>query len=332
METHRLTARGRDAGMAQCLRLAPEDVRTSPRPGVVAGWFRLARACAAVIALSGPISGPVAAREAVDVPIEIKEVRGDLTVQGVSARNGDVSLTYSAFEGDDGISFGRTYRSLSVYPGLFGRGWGSVFDTRLIALPDGRIAVREDGNGAVVIYGAAHPEETSDSIERVVAAAENAPVAARVRGGETLVLDPVESLTAAVCDEAGVIWNGKYWVRGACDNSVQLFDRDGRLTQHAKDGYQVRVHRSLGKIRTLSDNFGRKWRFHYSREGLRITVPKGDAYSYDFDPSGYAIRSDGPQAAQSSTSTAPIIDSPKCGIGTGPICASSMISMTAPPG
>lgn len=120
-----------------------------------------------------------------------------------------------------------------------------------------------------------------------------AKVAARLRRVEILLLDRDKAPAASACGEARVRWNGKYWVLGGCDNSVQLFDRDGRLILAWKDGYRIRIHRSFGRIRSLSDNFGRKLRFRYSREGLRVISRKGD-WSSDFDRDGYAIRSVSP--------------------------------------
>lgn len=235
---------------------------------------------------------------AAEEAIPVKTVSGFVMVGGVNARNGNYSLTYPAFEGDGGIPYRRTYNSLSENPGVFGRGWGAVFDTRLIQLPDGRVVIRENGNGAMVLYGEPHPDETLEAMERLLLAAEAAgpPAVAYVKDGDTLLLDPGKALAASACDEAKISRRGGRWVRGVCNNEVQMFDRSGRLTLYWKDGYRVRIHRRFLKIRSISDNFGKKLRFRYSRDGLRVTSPKGGWYSYGFDAAGHNIRSDSPRS------------------------------------
>jgi len=235
---------------------------------------------------------------AVEEEIPVKAVKGFVMVGGVNARNGNYSLTYPAFESDDGVRYRRTYNSLSENRGVFGRGWGAVFDTQLIQLPDGRVVIRENGNGAMVLYGEPHPDETLAATERLLLAAEAAgpPSVAYVKDGDTLLLDPGKALAASACGEAKISRRGDRWVRGVCDNEVQMFDRNGRLTWYWKDGYRVKIHRRFSKIRSISDNFGNKLRFRYSRDGLRVTSPKGGWYSYDFDSAGYNIRSDSPRS------------------------------------
>lgn len=247
----------------------------------------------AFAAIGCSLPGVAAAEE-----IPVKTVNGFVMVGGVNARNGNYSLTYSAFEGDGGIPYRRTYNSLSENPGVFGRGWGAVFDTRLVQLPDGRVVIRENGNGAMALYGEPHPEETLEAMERLLLAAEAAgpPAVARVKDGDTLLLDPGKALAASACDEAQISRRGRRWVRGGCNNEVQMFDRKGRLILYSRDGWTVRIHRRFSKIRSVSDNFGRKLRFRYSRDGLRVTDLKGDWYSYAFDPAGYNIRSDSPRS------------------------------------
>lgn len=242
------------------------------------------------------VSGSFPCLAAAEDGVPTKAINGFVMVGGVNARNGNYSLTYIAFDGDGGIPYRRTYNSLSDNRGVFGRGWGAVFDTSLIQLPDGRVAVRENGNGALVLYGEPHPDESMDAIERKVLAAEAAGVKSGVRAkdGDVLLLDHEKALQVSACDGAKITRHGNHWVRGVCDNGVQIFDRKGRLTAYSKDGYTVKIYRRFGKIRSLSNNFGQKLRFRYSKKGLRVTSPKGNWYRYDFDPAGYNIRSDSP--------------------------------------
>lgn len=235
---------------------------------------------------------------AAEETIPVKTVNGFVMVGGVNARNGNYSLTFPAFEGDDGVPYRRTYNSLSENPGVFGRGWGAVFDTRLIQLPDGRAVIRENGNGAIVLYGKPRPDESLAAMERLLLAAEAAgpPSVAYVKDGATLFLDHGKALAASACDEAKIRRRGGRWVRAVCDNEVQMFDRDGRLTLYSKNGWTVKIHRRFSKIRSVSDNFGKKLRFRYRRDGLRVTGPKGSWYSYGFDAAGYNIRSDSPRS------------------------------------
>lgn len=93
-------------------------------------------------------------------------------VNGVNVRNGNFSITYGT---GDSLPFDRTYNSRSVYLGMFGLGWGSVFDSRMISMPDGTAIVHENGTGSYTVYMPIglyrHPEMTRFGIDRILEAA-----------------------------------------------------------------------------------------------------------------------------------------------------------------
>ena len=74
----------------------------------------------------------------------------------VSPKNGNFFIGYTdiSYGGDAELSLGRVYNSKSAFNGLFGWGWGSEYDTFLVAQPDGTIVVHESGGGASNVFTA----------------------------------------------------------------------------------------------------------------------------------------------------------------------------------
>jgi YD repeat-containing protein len=75
---------------------------------------------------------------------------------GVNLKNGNFYITYSDHNFSSGYlifkEVSRTYNSKSIYKGLFGYGWGSEFETRLNAYPDGTVRITEFGGGGKTFF------------------------------------------------------------------------------------------------------------------------------------------------------------------------------------
>lgn len=73
------------------------------------------------------------------------------TKAGVNLKNGNFYISYTDHDlkNTGGISIERTYNSKTTSIGLFGFGWGSEFETRLFAMSDGSVFIREFGGGAI---------------------------------------------------------------------------------------------------------------------------------------------------------------------------------------
>ncbi|MBF0315686.1 MAG: hypothetical protein HQK50_07875 [Oligoflexia bacterium] len=73
----------------------------------------------------------------------------------VDPRSGNFNLTYSDIRlsgKESDLEISRTYNSQTLHVGWFGAGWGCVFETRVIALGDGSLIVRESGSGQDTRY------------------------------------------------------------------------------------------------------------------------------------------------------------------------------------
>lgn len=262
-------------------------------------WIRsgAARALLAIMAIPALAAGPVvSAEDEVRVPTEVQEVRGYLMVEGVNSRTGNYAITFAAFT-SHGIPYRWTYNSNSDNRGTFGTSWGSTFDTRAVGLPDGRVAVLENGNGAITVYGTGPEEETREEMERAVAQATLHPSdAARQMINNKLTIESRYAMAAAAnCGAAVLATSATGYVRLTCSGRVEFFDEDGRLTQYI-DGNQgeantVTITRSAdGRITAIRDEMGHRLSFNRTGNTLTITDETNATVSYDFDAQGRNTR------------------------------------------
>lgn len=103
--------------------------------------------------------------------IEVRHVEVDNgfhVVDGVNIRNGNFAISYTHFNDGTGFEFAKTYNSRSIRNGIFGVGWGSIFESRLTAMPDGSVIVRENGTGNLTTYGEPDDEAIADGVSRIV--------------------------------------------------------------------------------------------------------------------------------------------------------------------
>lgn len=181
-------------------------------------------------------------------------------VDGVNIRNGNFAVTFNHFmeAGPGAIRFNSTYNSRSTENGYFGKGWGSPFETRLVAMPDGTVHVRENGTGHLTIYGEPNesPQDGIESIVDAAAAAKPMPdnermklmqalladrdlqfdkivelgVGLEVPEGARLDADLSTMFVGESCEDAYVKRSRKlYWRH--CDDVAEGFGLDGRITR-----------------------------------------------------------------------------------------------------
>ncbi|WP_374524952.1 DUF6531 domain-containing protein [Sphingopyxis sp.] len=247
-------------------------------------------------------SGAAAAQDEVYVPIETREVRGYLMVQGVNSRTGNFAVTYPAFD-RHGVPYRRTYNSNADNRGTFGLGWGSSFDTRAVGLPDGRVAVLENGNGAITVYGPGPADETREQMERAVAKALVHPSgAARRYINNQLAIESKYAMAEATNCGAAVLGTSLTgYIRMTCPGRVEYFDEDGRLVKYtdssAGDDRTVMIERSeTGDIASIHDDAGHSLRFSRTGATLKVTDETNAWLSYDFDAHGRNTRITGSDA------------------------------------
>lgn len=221
-------------------------------------------------------------------------VRGYNMLRGVNARNGNFSLTYPAFENVAGaIPYRRTYNSLSTNTGVFGQGWGSVFDTRVVTLADRRVAVRENGNGAIALYGQFVWPETRVQLEEKVAEAEKAPADHGAARREKVALNHAAALKAQVCDNAWILRDPWGWTRGVCPFGIQQFDKAGRLVSWDDGSGPVTIARRNGDIVRVTRIAGGALHFLRQDNRLHVTGSKGGVIAYTFDAKGRNVQMSG---------------------------------------
>lgn len=95
---------------------------------------------------------------------------GQLLYSGVNLKNGNFYISYTdvmvakSYGAIDEIS--RTYNSKSTQVGLFGYGWGTVFESHLYTYPDGSIVIAEYGAGGKTPFTT--PFSTQDMLDLMI--------------------------------------------------------------------------------------------------------------------------------------------------------------------
>lgn len=203
----------------------------------------------------------------------------------------------------------RTYNSRSLFNGLFGFGWCSEFETKLIISPDNTIKVFECGAGLETTYttkdyGAKDVERLVASILQKVKAEgkrsadylsnlrKNLMQDSRLRIRMALDYD----LTSSVKEGAVYYANGKevenitlskeYYVRQLTDGSFQRFDFKGRLIAvYDKNGNFLKFNYEGSLLKEVTDNSGRRLTFKYNNNKrlALISGPSGISVEYKFE-------------------------------------------------
>lgn len=165
----------------------------------------------------------------------------DLSVHDRTLRITETDLGYS---GGLEPRLERVYRSDSTHMGLFGRGWGSRYETRLEPLADGGLVVHENGCGPAVAF---HPVPGRTGLWE-----------ARGCGLQRIKAVPTG------------------FQRQLADGTSETFSQDGRLRRIADtNGNWVAVRYGQGRITAIEDNFGRTLAFAYGADG-RIEQIRGE--------------------------------------------------------
>jgi YD repeat-containing protein len=261
------------------------------------------------------------------IAVETKHIdvtNGFYMVDGVNIRNGNFAVTFNHFveAGPGAIKFNSTYNSRSTHDGYFGKGWGSPFETRLAAMPDGTVHVRENGTGSLTIYG--EPNESSeDGIELIVATAAGAKpmsdserkqltqalaadgdlqfdkivelgVGLEVPEGARLDADRSTTFIGESCEDAYVKRSRQlYWRH--CDDVAEGFNRDGRITRKHdgdNDAYLDMAYRDdqLHEVSLDDASLTFKWDGGHV---VSVTDETGGRFDFAYDARGNLTREAG---------------------------------------
>ncbi len=237
-----------------------------------------------------------------------------ITSAGVNPKNGDFYITYtdvSLKNNDHELDITRTYNSLSLDIGWFGYGWGSRYETRLVALPDGSAAIKESGNGRITYYRTQSETSIKSGIQSIVAAGTEHDkltssaaneLATQLLGDEELRLRkvisygihvelPKDTALDDVCGKATLTRVTEGYRRIDCNRfgdsepATDTFDLQGRLIRHElADGYAVTIHYADAGSAEIRDTLGQSISLTWTAEG-RVASVKTDkeegSYAYD---------------------------------------------------
>ncbi len=203
----------------------------------------------------------------------------------------------------------RTYNSRSLFNGMFGFGWCSEFETKLIISPDNTLKVFECGAGLETTYttkgyGQKDIEKLVQAIIQKVKAEgkrsedylsslrKNLMQDSRLRIRMALDYD----LSASAKEGAVYFANGKevesvtltkeYYVRQLTDGSFQRFDLKGRLIAiYDKNSNFLKFSYDGSQLKEIADNNGRRLLLKYNNSKRLSTVsgPSGITVEYKFE-------------------------------------------------
>ena len=246
-----------------------------------------------------------------------------LTYAGVNPRNGDFFVAYqdvSLAEGRHGLGIKRVYNSLATELGWFGYGWGSDYETRLVVLPDGSAAVKENGSGRTSYYRTSNVQDVKFGVQKIVELASKrerlSPVAAselteKLIGDEDLRLKTVVKydlrtnldVGKSLGDECGAaslkrITSGYQRVNcnrfGDSEASVDNFDLMGRLVRReTNSGYAVTIRYQNSVSAVLVDTLGKTIELNWGPKG-RVATAKSNkgTVKYTYDDNNDLIKSE----------------------------------------
>lgn len=237
-----------------------------------------------------------------------------IAIADVNLENGNFYITYTDVllrNNDHELNISRNYNSLASELGWFGYGWGSKYETKLVALPDGSVAIHEAGNGIINYYRTNNEDAIKKGIQRIVQAAiehdKLTPDAAeklevQLLGNEDLRLKKVISYGIHVelpndtslddlCGKASLVRVSEGYRRNDCnrfgDNEVatDTFDLQGRLIRHQlADGYAVTIHYDDTGVNEIRDTLGQSISLTWTDEGQVASAKTNSEevkYTYD---------------------------------------------------
>lgn len=236
---------------------------------------------------------------------------------GVNLKNGNFYISYNDItqEGDGSeLNLARTYNSKAAERGWFGFGWGSLFETSLVVMPDGSAAVRENGTGLVRHYYPTSAVDVSGGVDRIVDAATKrdkltsaaagqlrqkllGDADARVRSvaqyGLRYELPANVVLNSNECSGAKLLREQTRYKRVGCDEVYDFFDFQGRLLARDYNGdYRVTLNYEGNRPTLIKDTKGHTLNLKWSSAGLLLDAVGGKQHvTYQYDDNSNLIKS-----------------------------------------
>lgn len=233
----------------------------------------------------------------------------------VNMRNGSYTekwVDYIDPEVGIDIQIERFYSSRSLFEGLFGFGWCSQFETKLVITSDGIVNLVECGGGLEITYYPKSFEVHSpdETIEKIVndfkannkaTSSDIANLRTQLRSNTKMRFELAKKLhlidkkkvtmkkNTFYSKSKGfekITFDGRFYERKKFDGSREVFNEEGQLVKIADPSGQYLQITYRGKnIRFIKDNSGsRQLTFHHEKGRLsKITNGKGLSSHYTFD-------------------------------------------------
>ena len=188
----------------------------------------------------------------------------------------------------------RAYNSRSIYKGLFGFGWCSNFETKLVTLPDNSLKVIECGGGMEILYY--QKNKTSDiqlqtNIILKAVRARNKKIGTKklkklkadLLQSQTLRAEFLKSLDI----EGKVSNNVKYYAEGRFNEFVVFKNKTYHRT--LPNGVSD-IFDSKGRLLKVFDKFGNYISFIWKSNKIQITTRHGKRLTLNINPNSGLIK------------------------------------------
>lgn len=234
----------------------------------------------------------------------------------VNPKTGNLAITFKEMpikKSEHELSIARTYNSLSSTKGWIGFGWGTQFETALVAMPDNSIVVQDNGTGRQTTYFGKDFDLVS-GVSKIVQAQTNlkklshhlsASLARElIKNDEArylLVREmflPVDVAQGDVfkssnCEDGIVVRTAEGYTRSMCDGVVENFDSKGRLIgAREADGYGFDIEFEAGRPTRIVDTNQETIQLEWTPQGyLSGAAHKEKSVAYVHDEKGNLSKS-----------------------------------------
>lgn len=214
----------------------------------------------------------------------------------VNPKNGNYMVTYEDLvqsRSGHALNLRRTYNSRAPSLGWYGWGWGSPYETRVVAMPDGSAVVLENGTGLKHYYDpSAEQADLSRGIRALVRAAtvrrsldeaQAKTLAQSLKDDEDLRLATALELGVAGTTAVGTLWRSRRcgvlervetgYLRRTCEGGIDHFNERGDLTRIDEvHGSKVHLLYIGNRLARASDAVGQELRYEWTPRGRIASV------------------------------------------------------------
>lgn len=236
----------------------------------------------------------------------------------VNPKNGNYVVTFQEMTlkaPDAEIALRRSFNSRASRDlGWYGWGWSSPYETRVHAMPDGSVVVRENGTGLMHFYDPAEGGKKHEAgLDALVTAArskdklnpkqaaalrkrlnesEELRVRTAMRLGVTGSAPPGKRWASRLCGEIQRFEGG--WKRDACvdEPGADLFNDAGVLLRSVTAKQDIQLAWDGPRLKSVTDSSGLAFHFTWTPEGqvASVKASTGEEVRYSYSPALELVR------------------------------------------